>query len=173
MLERKIFFFFFSKPLFTQKEKLNLKTYNSTLLDIYGISVREKRSKLTKFFYKNSQKREEKEKLEAKAAYCTEQIMNAKNDYTQRMNNKLNDPKAAPKTYWSILTKFLYNKKIPAIPPLLVNGKFVSDFFAKANLFNNFFASIYTPINNGSRMLPSAYKTNVRINSFRINHNDI
>ena len=32
----------FSKPLFTGKEKLNLKTYNSTLLDIYGISVGEK-----------------------------------------------------------------------------------------------------------------------------------
>ena len=36
------FFFFFSKPLFSQKEKLNLKTYNSTLLDICGISVGEK-----------------------------------------------------------------------------------------------------------------------------------
>ena len=36
--------FFFSKPLFTQKEKLNLKRYNSTLLDIYiyRISVGEK-----------------------------------------------------------------------------------------------------------------------------------
>ena len=33
---------FFSKSLFTQKEKLNLKTYNSTLLDIYRISVGEK-----------------------------------------------------------------------------------------------------------------------------------
>ena len=37
-----VFCFFFSKPLFTQKEKLNLKTYNSTLLDIYRISVGEK-----------------------------------------------------------------------------------------------------------------------------------
>ena len=35
-------YFFFSKPLFTQKEKLNLKTYNSTLLDIYRISAGEK-----------------------------------------------------------------------------------------------------------------------------------
>ena len=96
------------------------------------------RSKLTKFFYKNGQKREDKEKLEAKATYCTEQIMKAKNDYTQRMTNKLNDPKAAPKTYWSILNRFLYNKKIPAIPPLLVNGKFASDFCTKANLFYDF-----------------------------------
>ena len=30
---------FISKPLFTQKEKLNVKTYNSTLLKIYRISV--------------------------------------------------------------------------------------------------------------------------------------
>ena len=131
------------------------------------------RSKLTKFFYKNGQKREDKEKLEAKAAYCTEQIMKAKNDYTQRMTNKLNDPKAAPKTYWSILNRFLYNKKIPVIPPLLVNGKFVLNFCTKANLFNDFFASICTPINNGSTMPPFAYKNNVRINSFLINHNDI
>ena len=50
------------------------------------------RSKLTKFFYKNGQKREDKEKLEAKAAYFTEQIMKAKNDYIKRMTNKLNDP---------------------------------------------------------------------------------
>ena len=93
------------------------------------------KSVLTKLFYKNGQKREDKEKLEAKAAYCTEQIMKAKNDYTQRMTNKLNDPKAAPKTYWSILNRFLYNKKIPAVYPLLVNGKFISGFCTKANLF--------------------------------------
>ena len=60
------------------------------------------RYKFTKFFYNNGQKREDKEKLEAKAAYCTEQIMKAKNDYTERTTNKLNDLKAAPKTYWSI-----------------------------------------------------------------------
>ena len=34
-----------------------------------------------------------------KGGYYTGQIMKAKNDYTLRMTNKLNDPKAAPKTY--------------------------------------------------------------------------
>ena len=33
------------------------------------------RTKLTKFYYKNGQKKEDQEKLEAKAAYCTEQIL--------------------------------------------------------------------------------------------------
>ena len=89
------------------------------------------------------------------------------------MTSKLNDPKAAPKTYWSILNRFLYNKKIPSIPPLLVNDKFISDFHIKANLFNDFFASICTPINNGSTLPQLAYKTDVKINSFRVNQNDI
>ena len=65
--------------------------------------------------------------------------MKAKTDYTQRMTNKLNHPKLAPKTYWSISNRFLYNKKIPAVPLLLVNGKFVSEFSTKANLFNDLF----------------------------------
>ena len=47
--------------------------------------------------------------------------MKVKNDYIQRMTNKLNDTKAAPQKCWSILNSFLYNKKIPVIPPLLVN----------------------------------------------------
>ena len=50
------------------------------------------------------------------------------------------------KTYCTIINQLLYNKKIPAIPPLLVDGNFVSDFNKKANLFNNFFASICAPI---------------------------
>ena len=62
------------------------------------------------------------------------------------MTSKLEDSNTASKTYWSILNRFLYNKKIPAIPPLLVDGNFISDFCKKANLFNNSFASIYTPI---------------------------
>ena len=77
------------------------------------------RSKLTKFFYKNGQKSEERESFEAKATNCKKQVMKAKNDYTPRRNNKLNDSKAVPKTYWSILYRFLYNKKIPAIPPFI------------------------------------------------------
>ena len=67
------------------------------------------------------------------------------------MISKLEDSNTASKTYWSILNRFLYDKKIPAIPPLVVDGNFISDFCEKANLFSNFFASICTPIKNNSR----------------------
>ena len=52
-------------------------------------------------------KKEDKEKLQAKAAYCTEEILKAKNDHILRMTSKLNNPKAAPKTYWLILNFIL------------------------------------------------------------------
>ena len=51
------------------------------------------------------------------------------------MTDKLQNPSTAPTTYWAILSCLLYNKTIAAIPPLLVDGKFVSDFCEKANLF--------------------------------------
>ena len=48
------------------------------------------------------------------------------------MTSKLAYSHTAPKTYWTLLNRLLYNKKIPAIPPLLVDGKFVCDFYEKS-----------------------------------------
>ena len=84
------------------------------------------------------------------------------------MTNKLEHSNAAPKTYWAILNRLLYNKKIPAIPPLFVDGSFISDYCKKSNLFNNFFVSIWTPIKNNSVLPPLLYRTNTRINYFCI-----
>ena len=57
------------------------------------------------------------------------------------MTNKFEDATAAPKTYWTTINHILYDEKIPAISLLLVDNS-VSNFNEKANLFNNFFASI-------------------------------
>ena len=48
--------------------------------------------------------------------------------YHEILAIKLNDPKTAPKTYWSILKTYVNGSKIPLIPPLLVNNEFVTDF---------------------------------------------
>ena len=67
----------------------------------------------------------------------------------------------------------LYNKKLPTIPPLLVDGKLVSDLCKKANIFNNFFASICTPVDNTSCLPSFSYRTGSRIKSFQVTENDI
>ena len=41
------------------------------------------------------------------------------------MTSKLEDAFTAPQTYWAITNYLLYNNKIPAIPPLLVDTNFV------------------------------------------------
>ena len=78
-------------------------------------------------------------------------ISQRKNEYYSRLAKKLNDPQANAKTYWSILKTFFNGRKIPVLPPLLIDGKLVSDFKEKANKFNEFFNRQCTPLNNGSK----------------------
>ena len=58
------------------------------------------------------------------------------------------------KTYWPILKSFLNNKKIPCIPPLFYQNRYITKYKDKAELFNKVFASQCYLINNSS-VLPS------------------
>ena len=89
------------------------------------------------------------------------------------MSAKLDNRKNVPKTYCSIINKLLSNKKVPIIPPILVNGELVSDFKQKANIFNNHFAFLCTPIKNGSKLPNFSYKTEKRLTSLDIKDDDI
>ena len=74
----------------------------------------------------------------------------SKNQYYTRLSYKLLDPKTSQNSYWSISKNFLNNKKIPCIPPLPHQGKFVTDFKEKANIFNNFFTNQCSVLSNNS-----------------------
>ena len=72
-------------------------------------------------------------------------IFSTKTLYYENLAKKLNNPLLQTKTYWSIPKTFYNDKKIPLIPPLLVDDKFVNDTQTKADIFNNFFAEQCTP----------------------------
>ena len=82
------------------------------------------------------------------------------------MSAKLDDPKTAPKTYWSIMHKLFHNKKIPIIPSVLVNGELIFDFQKKADLFINHITSQCTPIKSTGKLPNFNYKTVKRLTSF-------
>ena len=84
------------------------------------------------------------------------------------------DPMTSLKTYWSLPKILLNNKKIPCIPPLLQNNKYVTDFKKKAELFNLFFAKQCSIIDNSSE-LPSNFlkKTDKSIFAITFTCNDI
>ena len=111
------------------------------------------RCKLTKVFYKNGQRKIDHDKVLEMSEEYTKQILEVKKNYILKMTKKLADSNTSQKTYWTILNRLLYNKKLPTRPPLLVYGNLVSDFCKKANIFNNFFASVCTPTDNASCLL--------------------
>ena len=89
------------------------------------------------------------------------------------MSAKLDNPNAAVKTYWSIISRFLNKKKTPAMPPILTDGKLVSDFKLKSELFNSHFAAQCTPVKNANVLPKFKYRTDKRLNPFTINENNI
>ena len=89
-----------------------------------------------------------------------------------RKAKKLMDPTTSSETYWSILKTLLNNKKV--ISPLFHQGKYVTDFKKKAELFNYFFAKQCSIIQNSSKPpLTLNKKPENSISSITFNCNDI
>ena len=78
----------------------------------------------------------------------------SKDTYYSDLSTKLVKQKSNPKIYWSVLKRFLNNKKIPCIPSLFHENKLVTDFRKKADIFNSFFAKQCLLINSDGS-LPS------------------
>ena len=81
------------------------------------------------------------EKFKALQYQLNISIEESKEKYYTKLSSRLADPLTSPNTYWSILKTFLNNKKIPCIPPLFHENKFITDFKEKAELFNHFFVN--------------------------------
>ena len=58
-----------------------------------------KRSKLSKCYYKNRQKKSDYEKLLEKSSDCTIEFLEAKNNYIFKVTTKFQDPKTQAKAY--------------------------------------------------------------------------
>ena len=67
-------------------------------------------------------------------------------EYYFQLAKKLNDPQ----TSLSFLKTTFHGRKIPVIPPLLIDVKLVSDFKEKVNIFKEFFSYQCTLLTNGS-----------------------
>ena len=121
------------------------------MTDVIKSQLKE-RSYLNKTYCKYGKRKSDLEKLIVKTNECQKIISAAKDKCSIQMCEKLNDPIAAPKTYWKIINRFLNNKKNLAIPPLLVDGEIILNFSQKASTFNKFFASQCTPLQNSSSL---------------------
>ena len=70
--------------------------------------------------------------------------------YLIKNAKKQSDPNVSSKTCWSILKSFLAGKKIPFIPSIFHENRFITKFREEAELFNSFFANQCSLIQNSS-----------------------
>ena len=130
-------------------------------------------NKVFKRYKNNGYKNEDKFVLDCLRNECQEAIVNAKEKYLKDLGAKLADPTTGQKSYWKILNKILNKCKIPRIPPLFVQGKFITNFKEKADIFNDFFSSQCTPFVNNSKLPELHFLSNGRISTFEITLDDI
>ena len=105
-------------------------------------------------YVKNGRSDVDKEELHNITKLISDAITKAKYKYLSSFGNKLNNSQTGSKSYWLILNKFLQNRKIPLIPPILSNGTFITNVHEKINLFNTFCSDQCTILNNISTLPP-------------------
>ena len=135
--------------------------------------VKIKLKELSKLTKKYCNMKSDFDKVTAKSNECTEAISAARDKYIKQICEKLNDPLTSPKTYWKILNRLLSNKKVSAIPPVLFDGKIISNFSQKAAIFNKYFASQCTPLQNSSSLPKPRLRTDKTLSSLNIREDDI
>ena len=85
-----------------------------------------------KNYKRNGKKTEDYDLLVKAVSEVSQLIEKSKDEYYYRLGKRLNDPSTSAKSYWTILKTFYNKRKIPLIPPLLINNSFVTDFLKKS-----------------------------------------
>ena len=97
-----------------------------------------------------------------------------KKKYYEKLSNKLSNDKFNGKCYWTILKRFFNGKKIPCIPTILHEDKFVTDFQVKSEIFNSHFDKQCSLLKNETQIPPQLLpNTNTCLSAARFSENDI
>ena len=122
-------------PYYAINDQVEL--FNSTLLNIFGnfiphetIVCRSKdppwmkqeikhalrrKNRLYKKYISSGRTYDDEIDLRETTTVVSNLIISSKESYFENLGKKLNDPSTSPKTYWSILKRFLNKAEIPAI----------------------------------------------------------
>ena len=101
-------------------------------------SKKETKNKLYQQYIQNGRFESDLVFIESLIAELNDLISYTKDLYYESLAKKLNNPLLQAKTYWSILKSFYNDRKVPLIPPLLIDDKFVTDIRQKQTFLTIF-----------------------------------
>ena len=132
-----------------------------------------KQNKQYKNFKRKGSKTGDKAVVDGFRQECFNAINAAKEDYLKTLGNKLNDPNNGSKAYWNVIHKLMNKCKIPKIPPIIVNNKFIINCKEKASTFNKHFSNQCKLNINNSILPPFNFLTNNSLDTISISNEDI
>ena len=103
-------------------------------------------------YLKNNKSNQSFEMFQSFQSQLSSLIASLKNKFYSKVAKKLLDPSTSPKTYFSIMKVFLNNKKIPIIPQIFHDNKYITDFKQKFETFNSHFCKQCTPLIKNSKI---------------------
>ena len=89
------------------------------------------------------------------------------------MSAELDNPIKVPKISWYIKSRLLNKRKISATPPVLADGKLVSDFKTKTDCFSSHSAVCCAPFKNVGILPDFKYRANKSSKFFTIYERDL
>ena len=112
----------------------------------------QEKNKTFKVYHHNSSNIVLKTRLRSLQVRLNNSIGCAKETFYNKIANKLNHTQKNAKAYCSLIEMLLNNKKIPLIPSLYYDNRFITEFKEKAELFNSFFSKQCSLVSNNSSL---------------------
>ena len=148
-----------------------MKTVNTKTTSLVGKKIKAKielKNKVYKKYIRNSRPEALYYLLRNWTSQISSYISKCKN-YFMRLGKELGDSSRFIKSIWATPRTLWNGEKVTNIPHLLVNIELITEFEAKDNIFNKYFASQCNTINNNSALpLTLNHLTNDKLNSFNI-----
>ena len=132
-----------------------------------------KKNELFKQLINNRTLQRDYDRLQCIHSNLVESNRSSKEKFHLCLSAKLSSPSTPSKTHQSILKTFDNGWKTPLIPPIIVNGKLVTYFLEKGNIFNDFFSHQCQPSSNDSILPSIPTYTNNRVNDLSFNYEKI
>ena len=119
-------------------------------------------------YVKRGRKPEDRTPVKQVKNYATKMITDSKYKYS-RLGEKLCDLNVGIKTYWKTLHKIINKKQVMSIPPILLNGAFITNFKIKLICSINFLSNSVLSCKTVACYLILIVRQNVRKFSVSIN----